>query len=79
MNLKEATQAAKKCLPVIHQSGTNEPCEYQRIIQAGYKYDKKGKQRPFVQLLSKNNNSVTDADPAHCSLKTKEETKECKT
>ena len=63
MTLKEADEAAQKCLPVLYQ-GT----EYIRITQTGYKYDENGKRHGYVQLLEKCHNSVMDADPALCEL-----------
>lgn len=68
MTLKEATEAAERCEPVMHNG-----IEYLRITQAGYEYDDKGNRRPFVQLLDKCKHSVTHADPARCELKNKEE------
>lgn len=68
MTLKEADEAAQKRLPVLYE-GT----EYIRITQTGYKYDENGKRSPFVQLLDKCLNSVTDADPALCELAKKED------
>lgn len=63
MTLKEADEAAQKRLPVLY-NGT----EYVRITQTGYHYDENGKRSPFVQLLDKCLNSVTDADPVLCEL-----------
>ena len=48
MTLKEATEAAKKRMPVIHNG-----IEYLRTPQAGYDYDHQGNPTPFVQLLDK--------------------------
>ncbi len=64
MTLKEADEAAQKCLPVIHQD-----IEYVRITQTGYNYDKDGKRSGFVQLLDKCGHSVSYADPVCCTLK----------
>lgn len=64
MTLKEADEAAQKCLPVIHQG-----IEYERIGQTGYDYDKDGKRSGFVQLIDKCGHSVTYADPGRCELK----------
>lgn len=64
MTLKEADEAAQKCLPVIHQG-----IEYERIGQIGYDYGKDGKRSGFVQLIDKCGHSVTYADPARCELK----------
>lgn len=69
MTPKEADEAARQGLPIIHDGR-----EYKRIAQVGYRYDENGDRFPFVQLLEiKNNrNSVTYAEPARCSLKIKE-------
>lgn len=64
MTLKEADEAAQKCLPVIHQG-----IEYERIGQTGYDYSKDGKRSGFVQLIDKCGHSVTYADPGRCELK----------
>ena len=64
VNLKEATEAAKQRLPVIHNG-----IEYLRIKQAGYDYDDQGNPTPFVQLLDKCDHSVTYAEPKLCHLK----------
>lgn len=64
MTLKEADEAAQKCLPVIHQG-----IEYERIGQTGYDYGKDGKRSGFVQLIDKCGHSVTYADPGRCELK----------
>lgn len=64
MTLKEATEAAEKCLPVIHNG-----IEYLRIRQAGYEYNDQGQRVPFVQLLDKCKHSVTHADPGRVTLK----------
>lgn len=69
MTLKEADEAAQKGLPIIHQAPGQPAVEYRRITQTGYEYDKSGHRRGFVQLLDKNQNSVTRADPARCTLK----------
>lgn len=65
MTPKEADEAARRTLPIVHEG-----IEYKRIIGAGYWYDEMGNRSPFVQLLDKNcYNSVVYADPARCSLK----------
>lgn len=64
MTLREADEAAKKGLPVICQG-----IEYSRITKTGYKYNEKHERSGFVQLLDKSGHSVTDADPALCTLK----------
>ena len=65
MTPKEADEAAKQALPIVHEGK-----EYKRITEVGCRYDEKGNRRPFVQLLDKNcYNSVVYADPARCSLK----------
>ena len=64
VNLKEATEAAKQRLPVIHNG-----IEYLRIKQAGYDYDDQGNPTPVVQLLDKCKHSVSYADPARVTLK----------
>lgn len=69
MTLREADEAAQKCLPIIHKSPGQPVIEYRRITQTGYKYDENGRRIGFVQLLDKCRHSVTDADPAHCSIK----------
>lgn len=72
MTLKEADEAAKKCLPVILTNMTmqgKQEIEYIRISQIGHSYDKKGKRRPFVQLLDKCGHSVVNADPKDVKLK----------
>lgn len=69
MTLKEADEAARRCLPVIHGG-----IEYLRITETGYRYDEKGQRTGFVQLLDKCRHSVSYADPARCEL-AKEETK----
>lgn len=69
MTLKEADEAAQKVLPIIHQIPGRPPTEYSRITQTGYKYDKNGHGRGFVQLFDKCRNSVTDANPEHCTVK----------
>ena len=68
MTLKEADNVAKKRLPVVFDDGLHEHAEYTRITEIGYRYDDSGTAHPFVQLLGRSNNSVTYADPAHCSL-----------
>lgn len=72
MTLKEADEAAMKCLPVIltnlSMQGKAE-IEYIRISQTGYSYDEKGKRHPFVQLIDKCGHSVSYADPADVKLK----------
>ena len=69
MTLKEADEAAKKGLPIIHDDGVHGRMEYKRIVQTGYHYTEEGARIPFVQLLDKCRNSVTSADPAFCSVK----------
>ena len=73
MTLKEADEAAQKGLPIIHQAPGQPAVEYRRIIQTGYEYNEKHERCGFVQLLDKNQNSVTRADPARCELAKKED------
>lgn len=68
MTLKEADEAAQKCLPIIHHAPGQPAIEYRRITQTGYNYDENGNRSGFVQLLDKHRNSVTDAEPEHCEL-----------
>ncbi len=63
MTLKEATEAAEKCLSVVHKD-----IEYLRISEAGYRYDSDGHRAPFVQLLDKCKHSVSYADPSRVTL-----------
>lgn len=69
MTLKEADEAAQKCLPIIHKWPSQPDIEYRRIAEVGYSYDENGKRSDFVKLLDKNTNSVTYADPKHCTVK----------
>lgn len=69
MTLKEADEAARRGLPVIHKG-----VEYARITQTGYHYDKNGKRRGFVQLIDKNSRSVSYAEPRTCELAKETET-----
>jgi len=62
VNLREADEVALKRLPVVHDG-----IVYQRITQTGYNYDENGR-HGFVQLLDKNDNSVTYADPAKVTV-----------
>lgn len=64
MTPKEADEAARNRLPVIHNG-----IEYERITRVGYQYDETGARLPFVQLLDRHRNSVTDAKPEGCTLK----------
>lgn len=64
MTMKEADKAACMFLPIIYNG-----MEYRRITQTGYNYDERRGRIPFVQLLDKNKNSVTYADPALCTAK----------
>lgn len=66
MTLKEADEAARKGLPVLCDG-----IEYKRITETGYRYNEKHERIGFVQLLDRRGNSVTYADPAHCTLKEK--------
>ena len=68
MTLKEADRAARKGLPIVHSEPGQPDIEYCRITQAGYKYGEKGRRSSFVQLLDKSGHSVTDANPAYCSI-----------
>lgn len=72
MTLKEATEAAEKCLPVVHND-----IEYLRILEAGYQYDSDGHRAPFVQLLDKCKHSVSYADPSRVTLKEPERCSIC--
>ena len=67
MTLKEADEAARSCLPVVHQWIT-----YLRIIHSGYHYNEKGERSGFVTLLDKCGHSVTQADPGRCEIAGKE-------
>ena len=64
MTLREADEAAKKCLPVIFRG-----IEYRRISETGLRYNDKGERVGFVQLVDKCDHSVVYADPALCTLK----------
>ena len=64
MTLKEATEAAERRQPVIHNG-----IEYLRITEAGYRYDHAGIKHPFIQLLDKCGHSVTYAEPSRATLK----------
>ena len=64
MTPKEADEAARNRLPVMHNG-----IEYDRITIVGYRYDEAGNRAPFVQLLDKHKNSVTDTKPDGCTLK----------
>ena len=64
MTLKEADEAAMKCLPVIHDG-----IEYLRINRTGYRYDKNGQRHGFLELLDKCGHSVTEAKPEAVKLK----------
>lgn len=63
MTLKEADEAARMFLPVDYNGIT-----YRRITQIGYKYDSRYGRREYIQLLDRNENSVTDADPELCTV-----------
>lgn len=63
MTLKEADEAARLRLPVIHDGIT-----YCRITETGYRYNGKGERTGFVQLLDKGEHSVTYAAPERCKL-----------
>lgn len=68
MTLKEATEAAERMQPVVHQG-----IEYLRITEAGYRYDDQRRRFPFVQLLDRCGHSVTYAEPSRVTLKEVEE------
>ena len=72
MTLKEANEAAQKCLPIIHKKPGQLVIEYRRITRTGYYYDENGKRIDFVELLDKNCTGVTYANPKHCTLKMEE-------
>lgn len=66
MTLREADEAAVKCLPVICGG-----LVYERITRTGYRYDEKGQRFGFVELCDKRGNSVTYARPEVVELKNK--------
>ena len=68
MPLKEADEAARRCLPVVHNG-----IEYIRITETGYYYGENGERRGFVQLLDKCGHSVIYAAPDRCEILQKEE------
>lgn len=63
MTLKEATEAAKIKAPVIHEG-----IVYERIVEAGYWYNDKGEQFPFVTLLDKCHHSVSRVSPGRVEI-----------
>lgn len=63
MTLKEAHIAARRGFPVIYDGA-----EYVRIASVGYTYDDRGNSFPFVQIVSKSGNSVTQVKPEQCTL-----------
>ena len=73
MTLKEADEAACKRLPIRMEKPGHPPVEYSRITRMGCVYLEDGRRGGFVQLLDKNNNSVTEADPGWCSVVEKED------
>lgn len=73
MTLKEADEAACKRLPIRMEKPGHPAVEYSRITRMGCVYLEDGRRGGFVQLIDKNNNSVTEADPKWCSVVEKEE------
>lgn len=73
MTLREADEAAQKGLPIRMEKPGHPAVEYSRITRTGCVYLEDGRRGGFVQLLDKNNNSVTEADPGWCSVVEKEE------
>lgn len=63
MTLKEADEAARRCLPVVHDGIT-----YRRITEIGYRFDNKGQRSGFVVLLDRGGWSVTYAAPERCRI-----------
>lgn len=71
MTLSECREAAMKGLPVVHTAMIScHVCSisYIRISEVGFRYNDKGEEMGFVQLLDKNKHSVTYADPADVVL-----------
>lgn len=64
MTMKEADEAAQRCLPVIHNG-----IEYKRITRVGYWYDEKGQKHCFVELHPTFGNCVLFVEPRHVTLK----------
>ena len=58
MTLREADEAARRCLPVVHDGIT-----YRRITEIGYRFDNNGQRSGFVVLLDRGGWSVTYAAP----------------
>lgn len=73
MTLKEADEAARMFLPVIYNG-----IEYKRITRVGYYYDTRKGKCEFIELIDKNGNSFTNADPKYCTTKLDEYKKEQK-
>lgn len=73
MTLKEADEAACKRLPIRMEKPGYPVLEYSRITRTGLVYLEDGRRGGYVELLDKNNNSVTEADPKWCSVIEKEE------
>lgn len=64
MTLKDAREAAKMSVPVNHiRSGIG----YAKITKIGYTYGVNG-ERPFIELLDKNQNSTIQVHPEECAL-----------
>ena len=71
MTLSECREAAMKGLPIVHTAMIcchRDNITYTRISEVGFRYNDKGEEMGFVQLLDKNKHSVTYADPADVVL-----------
>ena len=74
MTLKEADEAAQKGLPIRMQKHGHPAVEYSRITRTGCVYLEDGRRGGYVELLDKNNNSVTEVDPKWCAVVERRET-----
>ncbi len=63
MTLREANEAAAKCLPIEYDG-----IAYVRISEIGYKYQKDGTCIPFVRLVDQCGHCTVDASPEKCKL-----------
>ncbi len=61
MTLREANEAAAKCLPIEHGG-----IVYVRISAIGYKYQRDGIRTPFVRLVDQCGHCTVDASPEKC-------------
>lgn len=64
MTPKEASEAARKQLPVIYNG-----MEFTRILEVGIRYNEKGEGRYFLQILDRNGNSAAYVEPSRCEVK----------